>query len=396
MPVVFHLGDKSVSIHVEKSWSILFLKQFVCMELKCDPHAHLLSHNGTQLTDWGKVSDFDFLLADETSVDVLPHTNLNHFYVLCYCCDNVTPAVFTTYCDKCTSPDFALSSDVGNPKIKAVSGICKQCQSISGKVFMKCSNDNEHNPVIFLEQVFRNLDNLLCISCLYKDREIIIKFCGDSGHVLCLDCFRRYTESYLSDSRFKMIPDIGLTLSCPMGCPNSHVTDTHLFRILGKTFYSRYKEVAARLSCYSEGIFSCPNCGAFWEPPDFQSRSNWVVCEKPFGCGAQFCSSCHNVIDSDNVGCTCNQYDSIINQPSISDQIGRKEITGSWIGVSIKTDNLATSSLIAASCKTCPRCKSWTSKDGGCNHMTCSICGFEWCWICHTEWTKTCQANHWF
>nr|CDS30621.1 ankyrin repeat containing protein C20orf12 [Hymenolepis microstoma] len=300
MPVVFRLGDQSISIHVESSWSILFLKQFVCMELKCDPHAHLLSHNGTQLTDWEKVSDFGFL-GDGASVDVLPHTNLNHFYVLCYCCDNVTPAVFTTSCDKCDSPGFTLSSHVGNPKIKAVSGICEQCQNASGKVVIKCSNDIEHSPVIFLEQVCRNLGNLVCLACLCGDSEIIVKFCDNSGHVLCLECFRVYTESNLSDSGFKLIPDIGLTISCPVGCSNSHVTDTHLFRILGKAFYSLYKDVAARLSCYSEGIFSCPNCGTFWERPDSQSRTNWFVCEKPFGCGEQFCSSCHNVIDSDNV-----------------------------------------------------------------------------------------------
>lgn len=395
MPVVFHLGEQSVSIHVENSWSILFLKQLVCMKLKCDPHTHLLSHNGIQLTDWEKASNFDFLLREGTSVDVLPHTNLNHFYVLCYSCNNVTPAVFTTDCDRCNSSDFTVFSDVANPEIKMVSGICNQCQYNFAKVTIKCSNGVEHSSVIFLKQIYRNLDELVCIACRCEANEIVIKFCDNNAHVLCLDCFRSYAESYLSDAKFEMIPDVGLTLSCPMRCSNSHITDTHLFRVLGKAFYSRYKEVAVRRFCYSEGFFSCPHCGTFWERPDSQSRTNRFLCEMPLGCGVEFCSCCRNVV-TDNVGCTCNQSDSTTNQPSVSEQISRMGIIGSWTGITIKTEDLATKSLIAKSCKTCPRCKSQTNKDGGCNHMTCSICRFEWCWICHIEWSQTCQANHWF
>lgn len=36
----------------------------------------------------------------------------------------------------------------------------------------------------------------------------------------------------------------------------------------------------------------------------------------------------------------------------------------------------------------CPskRCGQAISKDGGCNHMTCSDCGHEWCWLCAADW----------
>ncbi|KAM7533698.1 hypothetical protein Aperf_G00000127892 [Anoplocephala perfoliata] len=391
MPVVFHLAGRSVLIHVETSWSILFLKQLVCMKLKCDPHVFVLSHQGAQLNDWEKVSHYEFPLDNGTSIDVLPLTNINRFYVLCYPCNDVTPAVFALNCDKCHSSKFTVSHDIANPQIKTAYGTCRECQNSSAKVSITCSKDASHNPSIFLNQVFRNLDKLVCIACCSEDGEVVVKFC-DKCHILCLDCFRHYAESYLSDARFVMIPDVGLTLSCPVGCENSHITDTHLFRILGKEFYSRYKELAARLFCYTEGFFSCPNCGIFWERPN--SHSQWLICERPYGCGAEFCSQCRNLI-SNNVGCTCNQSASA-DQLSISDRITRLGIFGSWSGVKISADDLATSSLIAVSCKICPRCNSQTEKDGGCNHMTCSICGFEWCWICHNEWSTFCQSNHWF
>ena len=36
--------------------------------------------------------------------------------------------------------------------------------------------------------------------------------------------------------------------------------------------------------------------------------------------------------------------------------------------------------------KSCPRCKVKIEKLGGCNHMRCAMCGFQFCWNCLKEW----------
>ena len=47
--------------------------------------------------------------------------------------------------------------------------------------------------------------------------------------------------------------------------------------------------------------------------------------------------------------------------------------------------------------KQCPRCKIYTEKNEGCNHMTCTECKYQWCWLCEGEYQdghfRTGQCN---
>ena len=37
--------------------------------------------------------------------------------------------------------------------------------------------------------------------------------------------------------------------------------------------------------------------------------------------------------------------------------------------------------------KQCPRCKMFTEKNEGCNHMTCVACKYQWCWLCEKQYS---------
>ena len=56
----------------------------------------------------------------------------------------------------------------------------------------------------------------------------------------------------------------------------------------------------------------------------------------------------------------------------------------------------AQSNWIKANTQDCPnpKCNSMIEKNGGCNHMTCRKCKYEFCWICEGPWSE--HGNSWY
>lgn len=45
-----------------------------------------------------------------------------------------------------------------------------------------------------------------------------------------------------------------------------------------------------------------------------------------------------------------------------------------------------TCNYIHANTKDCPKCHIYIEKNGGCNHMQCTSCKFDFCWMCLGDW----------
>jgi len=56
-------------------------------------------------------------------------------------------------------------------------------------------------------------------------------------------------------------------------------------------------------------------------------------------------------------------------------------------------DDSETSNWISVNTKDCPKCRSAIEKNGGCNHMTCRKCKYEFCWICMGNWSGHASCN---
>ncbi len=48
--------------------------------------------------------------------------------------------------------------------------------------------------------------------------------------------------------------------------------------------------------------------------------------------------------------------------------------------------------VCGADFRNCANCSSPIEKSGGCNHMTCTHCNYEFCWICGSKYSR----NHYF
>lgn len=59
-------------------------------------------------------------------------------------------------------------------------------------------------------------------------------------------------------------------------------------------------------------------------------------------------------------------------------------ITTEWVKKArVESENL---NWVLSHTKECPKCSVNIEKDGGCNHMVCSSCKYEFCWICERDW----------
>ncbi len=102
----------------------------------------------------------------------------------------------------------------------------------------------------------------------------------------------------------------------------------------------------------------CPAPGCGNAITSDQLHGHVVQCS----CGYRFCFSCHH---ADHYPASCRQLAQWLQKCSDESE------TGHWLG---------------ANTKGCPKCTVAVEKNGGCNHMTCRQCGYEWCWMCMKIW----------
>lgn len=206
-------------------------------------------------------------------------------------------------------------------------------------------------------------------------------FSCEDAHVTCVECFRTFALLRLRERQFVLHDDLGYTLSCPAGCPDSYIDESHHFRLLSKEQYEMYQRFATEEAVLKTGGVLCPQPGC-GEGIIIDSDCNKIVCEN--GCGYVFCRNC---LRGYHIG-ECDSFDN----PVSSDV---QHITDATRASQARWDE-ASNIAIRVTTKPCPKCRTATERSGGCMHMICTRCSFHWCWICQTEWSRDCMGTHWF
>uniref|UniRef100_A0A1I7STH4 RBR-type E3 ubiquitin transferase n=1 Tax=Bursaphelenchus xylophilus TaxID=6326 RepID=A0A1I7STH4_BURXY len=321
----------------------------------------------TSLTATMKASEidgFEIVEKDYSSDNIVKPRPLTTFNVYCKNCAGVQAGKLRATCSVCSSTSILFTQEPNNHEDLILSNRitvrCLDCDTqTTCKFDFKCGECNE--PSTLLYHIVPNRTRNECVICGEVEGTVFSLPCQ---HISCIPCITAYMEQIMRQWLFVYKRDVGFTLSCPMVDCAATVTDPHHFYVLGNDSYREYQNKSAQKYLeMQEGSIYCPfpecNAGFFVQPDSMipESDANYVLCPE---CNRKFCVKCRNRNE-----CIC----------GIEDQ----SIT-----------------LVNALSKPCPRCRVPTERNGGCAHMRCLNCTFEWCFLCESAWTDGCQWDHWF
>nr|ADB77772.1 parkin variant SV5DEL [Rattus norvegicus] len=275
-------------------------------------------------------------------------------------------------------------------KLRVQCGTCRQATlTLAQEFFFKCGAHptSDKDTSVALNLITNNSRSIPCIACTDVRNPVLVFQCNHR-HVICLDCFHLYCVTRLNDRQFVHDAQLGYSLPCVAGCPNSLIKELHHFRILGEEQYNRYQQYGAEECVLQMGGVLCPRpgCGAGLLPEQGQKK---VTCEggNGLGCGFVFCRDCKEAYHE-------GECDSMFEASGATSQAYRVDQRAAeqarWEEASKET--------IKKTTKPCPRCNVPIEKNGGCMHMKCPQpqCKLEWCWNCGCEWNRACMGDHWF
>lgn len=202
---------------------------------------------------------------------------------------------------------------------------------------------------------YTDLDPFECFICCEDTTETYKLACN---HEYCTKCYKRYAEERLVEGRVIKCPDCDLALQI-RDIDNLCGEGSSI-----KLLESSIKEYIERLPAFK--WCPAPDCTGIVEVLNFTDIRDLVAkCKIPVvKCdnNHQFCCSC--------------LYENHSPAPC--------QVTKNWI--SKCRDDSETVKWIMTNTKTCPKCDTSIEKNGGCNHMTCKKCRYEFCWICSGDW----------
>ena len=231
-------------------------------------------------------------------------------------------------------------------------------EKISNKIESK-SNSGENEALLVEPLIEKNEkdsskpkeEQVQCDLCLEDMKEEEIKQNKlPCNHLFCNDCYLNFFQDKIKNNKVGKITC--MQFKCPHEFDENFIT-SHLEG--DEVLINKYKKFKLRNQLYSdENIKFCPfkDCESYAKK---EGENKYVTCLE----GHQFCFQCSKPWHG-NKKC----------QDEIDKDFKK------W-----KKNKII---------KRCPKCKFWTEKNLGCNHMTCPECKHEWCWFCGAK----CDPGH--
>jgi len=184
----------------------------------------------------------------------------------------------------------------------------------------------------------------------------------ECGHRFCSFCWKGYLTTKIMDE------GMGQTIACAAHGCDILVDDATVMKLVTEPKVKlKYQHLITNSFVECNRLLRwcpMPDCGHAVKVSYYDCKP--VTC----GCSHVFCFACGE-----------NWHDPVKCQ---------------WLKKWIKKcdDDSETSNWIAANTKECPKCRATIEKDGGCNHMVCKKCRFDFCWVCLGPWEP--HGSSWY
>ena len=211
----------------------------------------------------------------------------------------------------------------------------------------------------------------ICCDDLQENAELKVTSLASCKHQFCTACYSHYVvQKIRGEGECRNI-------TCPAsGCKN--LLNEEAIRQLASMSGTKPNEVAKTLETFENLLLKVfvddvdslkwcphPSCETIIKCDVLQSQLKRIVpTVKCFSCANVFCFGC--LLD-EHEPCPCG-FVKMWNKKCQDDSE-----TGNWL---------------AANTKECLKCRYTIEKNGGCNHMTCKNCKYEFCWICMGPWSE--------
>eukprot|EP01126_Amoeba_proteus_P062070 TRINITY_DN8392_c0_g1_i1.p1 TRINITY_DN8392_c0_g1~~TRINITY_DN8392_c0_g1_i1.p1 ORF type:complete len:319 (-),score=77.25 TRINITY_DN8392_c0_g1_i1:56-1012(-) len=186
----------------------------------------------------------------------------------------------------------------------------------------------------------------VCMDSIGAGEGYVIPGCE---HTYCKNCLCGYLTDKISEAAV-------IDIACVDPSCTTLFTYQDVKNLVSKEMFAKFEDFSLMAALKKDPDMRwCPNpkgCGnAILGDPS----TTKVLCDQ---CQYQFCFLCN---EEWHTG-TCDDYQK-------------------WKEENGKVD-VAFSRWARENSKPCPKCKSRTEKNTGCNHMTCASCQYDWCWLC--------------
>ncbi|KAJ8867013.1 hypothetical protein PR048_032875 [Dryococelus australis] len=174
------------------------------------------------------------------------------------------------------------------------------------------------------------------------------------GHLFCKLCWATHFEVQISQG---IALDIGcMAQDCKVLAPEDFVLNL----LARPNLRDKYQQFAFRDYVKSHPLLRfCPGANCQIIVRAKEARAKRCVCNT---CQTDFCFECG------------------LNYHAPTDCTTVKR----WLTKC--ADDSETANYISAHTKDCPRCHMCIEKNGGCNHMQCYSCKYDFCWMCLGDW----------